>query len=89
MPLLNHFNFKQLNNNEFFITNDFGAYAFINQKEFALLVSNHIDKDTSFYNKMHDKGFLLEPMEIYFQETSDRLRGMKRYLLEGTGGASI
>lgn len=85
MPLLNHFNFKQLNNNEFFITNDFGAYAFINQKEFALLVSNHIDKDTSFYNKMHDKGFLLEPMEIYFQETSDRLRGMKRYLLEGTG----
>lgn len=85
MTLLNHFNFKQLDDGDFLITNDFGAYAFASKDEFAALANNRVEKGTDFDKEMHDKGFLLEPMELYDQEVADRLRGMKGYLLEGTG----
>lgn len=85
MTLLNHFNFKQLGDGDFLITNDLGAYAFASKEEFASLVRNRVDENSDFYKEMHDKGFLLEPMEILSTKISDRLRGMKGYLLDGPG----
>ena len=82
--MLNHFNFKVLNTNSFFVTNDFGFFLFLNKEEFRLFITNKVKENTSLYNKLREKLFLLEPMEILSSEVASELRRIKKYTFDST-----
>lgn len=40
--MLNYFNFKKFDN-QYLLTNDFGRYVFLDEKDFILLIKDEID----------------------------------------------
>ena len=81
--MLNHFNFRELGN-KILITNDAGGWLGLNRQEFQQLVTNEINEVGEFYQRLHEKKFLLEPMDIYDSEVICNLRGMKEYTFGST-----
>lgn len=82
--MLNHFNFKRIENDKILITNDFGRYAFVNTNDFKALLNDSVEKGTPLYNTLKKKLFLLSPMELYSDEVIYSLRSMKNYVFRST-----
>lgn len=82
--MLNHFNFKKVDENCVLVTNDFGLHAFLTDSEFRALAINRVDRDSPLYEQLHQKLFLLEPMELYSNEIVADLREMKNYVFTPT-----
>lgn len=82
--MLNHFNFKKIEQDTVLVTNDFGCYEFLTDDEFKALTTNSISVDSELYNKLRSKYFLLEPEDINSSEVVSALRGMKNYLFQST-----
>jgi uncharacterized protein len=82
--MLNYFNFKRMEDNRIFITNDFGCYEFLNRDEFQMLANNRVEKESNLYQRLHKKLFMIEPMEIYSREVVDNLRRIKNYVFGST-----
>lgn len=82
--MLNHFNFKKMGNNRILITNDFGQHMFLTGQEFQTFMTGRTERNSPLYEKLHQKLFLLEPMEIFSNEIADDLRSMKNYLFAST-----
>ena len=81
--MINHFNFKMSNGENVLITNDMGRYAFLSKKDFMLLCEDKLDKDSPFYAKLHEDGFVMEPLELYDDKYAHKLRDMKSYVFQG------
>ena len=84
MTLLNHFNFKTLDDGDFLITNDYGRALFLSPEEFQRFLRQDFNGAEALYQRLHRAHFVLEPMEIYADSMTDELREMKQYLCCGT-----
>ena len=82
--MLNHFNFKKIDKDCVLVTNDFGLHAFLTDSEFRALATNRVNKSSPLYEQLHQKLFLLEPMELYSSEIASDLRKMKNYVFTPT-----
>lgn len=80
----NYFHFKQLNEDTFLITNDFGKYQFLPREAFARFASGQIKMGDPLYDMLHQNLFLLEPADLYAPDTSFLLRDMKQYVFGAT-----
>ena len=82
--MLNHFNFKQVTPGNTLITNDFGRYLFLDSDEFQHLLGEEKQIPDELSERLRQNWFLLDPMDIYSDETTSALRYMKRYLFSAT-----
>lgn len=82
--MINHFNFKQFTPNNMLITNDFGRYLFLDSDEFQHLLGEERQIPNRLTELLKQNWFLLDPMDIYSDETTFALRYMKRYLFSAT-----
>lgn len=82
--MLNHFNFKRIDNNCILVTNDFGLHRFLSASEFKALATNQVTPGSALYEQLHQGLFLLEPMELYSGEIAADLREMKNYVFTST-----
>lgn len=82
--MLNHFNFKALDDGDFLITNDYGRALFVSPEEFQRFLRQDFDGAEALYQRLHRAHFVLDPMEIYADSMTDELREMKQYLCYGT-----
>ena len=57
--MINYFNFKKINNNQFILTNDFGNYVFLSPKEFYEFMTNKIDQSSELYTTLEDRHFIV------------------------------
>ena len=95
MTLLNHFNFKTLDDGDFLITNDYGRALFLSPEEFQRFLRQDFNGAEALYQRLHRAYFVLEPMEIYADSMTDELGAayLRRhesvqsplYLLPGAG----
>lgn len=80
----NHFNFMW-RNGEVLITNDFGDYAFLSKEEFSAFVTNSVQKNSSLYEMLRDRGFIIdENVDVFMSRRVGDLRNMKGYLFTST-----
>lgn len=82
--MLNHFNFKALDDGDFLLTNDYGRALFLSPQEFRHFLQQDIDPQKPLYERLYQAHFLLEPLEIYSDDLTEQLRQMKQYLFYGT-----
>lgn len=82
--MINHFNFKRIDLDQFLITNDFGRYLFLTADEMRRLVLNDFAQDDTLSHKLHSNLFILKPMELYSSEIVNDLRSMKNYVFSST-----
>lgn len=83
--MINYFNFKQISDDEFLITNDFGAFSFVDKQTLVNLVHNSLNKDSEKYNELDEKGFILPSnVDEIFDKTTTRYRLAKNYLFGAT-----
>ena len=83
--MINYFNFKKINNNQFILTNDFGNYVFLSPKEFYEFMTNKIDQSSELYTTLEDRHFIVprNKKEI-LQNTQEEYRLSKNYLFNAT-----
>lgn len=82
--MINHFNFKKIDEDLFLVTNDFGHHLFLKATEFKALVEGKYEPATPLYDKLRSNLFVLEPMDLYSHETISDLRSMKNYIFAST-----
>ena len=83
--MINYFNFKQISDDEFLISNDFGAFSFVDKQTLMNLVHNSLNKDSEKYNELDEKGFILPSnVDEIFDKTTTRYRLAKNYLFGAT-----
>jgi uncharacterized protein len=75
----NFFNFKKFDDC-FLITNDFGEYDFLNEREFNDLISNQIERDHETARRLKDKDFLYDDKLDFINEKSSKLLSRKGHL---------
>lgn len=79
---VNYFNFRK-HKNGYLITNDFGAFAFIDDSTFNNLLSKNV-RDERIVKELKEKGFIYSNEEEFLQGFRNRLRQMKRCLFTST-----
>ena len=80
--MINYFNFKQMDN-RFLITNDFGNYSFLTNKQFYNLLKDQMDPsdDDEKKTELIEKGFIgIHGQEQFFTQHANKLIDMKSYL---------
>ena len=82
--MLNHFNFKVLNDGKALITNDFLQYALLDKQAFRELLCGTISQESELYQALRKQHFLLEREDLLSEELFDQLRNAKNYLLSAT-----
>lgn len=82
--MINHFNFKQMGDNLFLVTNDFGRSLFLDSIEFSRFLKEDFIQSDPLYHKLHENYFILEPMELFSDKVTGQLRRMKDYVFRAT-----
>lgn len=80
--MINYFNFKQMDNH-FLITNDFGNYSFLTNKQFYNLLKDQMDAsdDDEKKTELMEKGFIgTHGQEQFLTQHANKLIDMKSYL---------
>lgn len=80
--MINYFNFKQMDN-RFLITNDFGNYSFLTNKQFYNLLKDQMDPsdDDEKKTELIEKGFIgIHGQEQFLTQHANKLIDMKSYL---------
>ena len=80
----NFFNFKQIDPDTFLITNDFGCHLFLNKREFREMLGDESKMSQELKDRLKHKLFLLNPLDLFSDDTSFSLRNIKRYLFDST-----
>ncbi|WP_373079847.1 His-Xaa-Ser system radical SAM maturase HxsB [Fusobacterium varium] len=80
---LNFFNFKE-NENDVFLTNDFGNFIFLNKKDFYDLINHKLNNLNSCYFDLLKLGFIYENKENFLIKFTDKLKKNKNYLFSRT-----
>jgi His-Xaa-Ser system radical SAM maturase HxsB len=79
----NYFNFKAIGE-EYLITNDLGYSYLLQKEEFQALLQKKIQENSSLYQALSGRFFLMDRnREVFIQESARRLRDYKRYLSAG------
>lgn len=78
--MLNHFNFKTIDEGKILATNDFGQYVVLDIQDFNSLLSGSINRETELYDMLRNKHFLLEREDLLSEEILDQMRNAKNYL---------
>ncbi len=78
----NQYNYKQINNH-YLITNEYGCYSFLSDKEFKKLENNE-KLPISLTKKLKDDLFIYEDEQSFKNVSKCRIREYKRYLEEST-----
>ncbi|MBR0406279.1 MAG: His-Xaa-Ser system radical SAM maturase HxsB [Eggerthellaceae bacterium] len=73
--MINHFNFKKFRE-KYLLTNDFGSYAFLNEKEFRDFISGKTDLRAGIGRELCEAGFAFEGSHVAFA-TSNAARLMR------------
>ena len=60
--MLNHFNFRALDDGDFLITNDYGRALFVSPEEFQRFLRQDFDGAEALYQRLHRAHFVLDPM---------------------------
>ena len=82
--MINYFNFRKFND-KYLITNDFGRYAFIGEKELKSLVVSEDINDEALKTKLIDNKFLFDTSKTKFiEDTYADMRAAKSYVHVGT-----
>jgi len=83
--MLNHFNFKRIDQNSVLITNDFGRFCFLSNDEFKNMLGGQIPEESELYTELKNKFFLIDNRaELLSEEAIHAIREMKNYLFSGT-----
>ena len=83
--MINHFNFRKFND-KVLITNDFGRYVFLDKEKFIKFINGSINTQDKSYEELVEGHFILESPSVLFDEyIKEEIRGMKSYVLSGTG----
>ena len=82
--MLGYFNFKAFHN-QWLITNDWGEYAFLNEKEFHRLLQDQPQTNTDLAQELSDRMFWTdESREAFIRRGEHSLRDAESYLFDGT-----
>lgn len=83
--MINHFNFKELDNGTYLLTNDLGFFTHLSKEELYLFLNRKTDKDSRLYDELINKQFILpnEKNEI-INQTAPAYRFTKNHLLSST-----
>lgn len=84
MYKLNYFNFRVINEKEFFLTNDFGNFIFLPKNSFDRLIKKSLSKDDENYNLLMELGFIYENKEKFLIDFVDKLKENKNVLFSRT-----
>ena len=83
--MLNHLNFKKIDQDTVLITNDFGRHCFLKNDDFQNLLSGQISKESELYSELKEKFFLIEDRaDLLSDESIHAIREMKNYLFSST-----
>ena len=82
--MLNHFNFKTLDDGKTLITNDFGQYVLLDKQEFMALLHGTISKESELYRVLRKSHFFLEREDLLSEEIYSQMRDAKNYLFSPT-----
>ena len=82
--MLNYFNFNKIGN-DYLITNDFGRYLFLSEKEFIKTIKEEYQDDPDLSDKLQSEGFAYfdTPMNFSYRSRYD-LQNSKSYLFKAT-----
>lgn len=80
----NYFHFQRFDEESVLITNDFGRYLFLSNDEFRLFVCGQIALSSELEQKLRERLFLLDEMQLYSLDVAKSLQDMKCYLFSPT-----
>lgn len=84
--MLNYFNFKQINDETYLLTSDFGRFAFLSAECFKTLLSDPTRLPQSEKDKLIDAGIYFETsVQAFLEKNFFSLRETKRTILSPTG----
>lgn len=81
---INYFNFKQLKDDKYLLTTDFGTFCSVNDEEFTQLTNKTIERDCLKYKELADKGFIYENEDDFLSDFTYLLRRSKSCLFSAT-----
>lgn len=82
--MVNHFNFKRLDDGQVLLTNDFGRYLFLSADEFSQFLKGTCSENADLSRRLSENGFLIGPMDLYSNALLFQLRRMKNYVFSAT-----
>lgn len=81
---INYFNFRK-SGNEFLLTNDFGNYIFLNERDFRKLAAGQLPDDKDTADRLRRRQFIYEDSELdYSERVSDLLLKSKGHAAQAT-----
>jgi len=82
--MLNHFNFKRIDNSTVLLTNDFGKYIFLNNNEFRQVLGKETEIEEGLYARLRETLFIVEANDFFSEQVIGTLRDMKSYVFAAT-----
>jgi His-Xaa-Ser system radical SAM maturase HxsB len=82
---LNYFNFKKLND-KILLTNDFGRYVFVTEKELKKIVTRKVEEGSELWNRLLESHMIYDETDLeYSANNKYELREIKNYVNSATG----